>query len=109
MERIQNLATAVGDLRNEGVAIRLELRRRTTLLAWLFVAGAVVLTFALFAAYTVSLNNQAAIQESNRKWCPMVALLIPAPGESRASTQRGKDIETNARELYTTFGCGTAR
>lgn len=109
MERIQNLANAVGELRKEGEGIRRELRRRTALLAWLFAAGAVILVCCIAAAYTVSLNNQAAIEKSNRQWCPMVSLLIPTPGEARASTPRGKDLEANARLLYTTFGCGTAR
>jgi hypothetical protein len=54
MERIQNLADAVTNLRAEGEAIRQELRRRTTVLAWLFAAGAVILACALLAAYTVS-------------------------------------------------------
>jgi hypothetical protein len=109
MERIQNLADAVTNLRAEGEAIRQELRRRTTVLAWLFAAGAVILACALLAAYTVSLNNQAAIEKSNRQWCPLVGLLIPRPGEARATTPRGQDLEANARALYASFGCGTAR
>ena len=108
MERIQNLTEAVRDLRTEGHEIRQELRRRTTLLAWLFAAGAVILACALLAAYQVSLNNQAAIEKSNRQWCPLVGLLIPKPGEAHAATQRGKDLEENARNLYTAFGCGVA-
>lgn len=109
MERIQNLTTAVRDLRGEGAALRREMRRRTTVLAWLFAAGGIILACALLAAYTVSLNNQAAIEKSNRQWCPLVGLLIPTPGEAHATTARGKDIEENARNLYTKFGCGTAR
>lgn len=109
MERIQNLAEAVRELRSEGEAIRRELRRRTALLAWAFAGGGILLACALLAAYTVSLNNQAAIEKSNRQWCPMVALLIPEPGEARATTPRGQQLEANARELYTAFGCGTAK
>lgn len=107
VERIQNLAEAVRDLRSEGAAIRQELRRRTTVLAWLFAAGGVILACALLAAYTVSLNNQAAIEKSNRQWCPLVGLLIPKPGDAQATTPRGKELEENARSLYTSFGCGT--
>lgn len=109
MERIQNLTEAVKDLRNEGHEIRAELQRRTRLLAWLFAAGAIALACALLAAYTVSLNNQAAIEKSNRQWCPLVGLLIPKQGEARATTPRGKELEENARELYVTFGCGAAQ
>lgn len=83
--------------------------RRTTVLAWLFAGGAVVLACALLAAYTVSLNNQAAIEKSNRQWCPMVGLLIPQPGQPHATTPRGLQLEQNARDLYTTFGCGIAK
>lgn len=109
MERIQNLADAVRGLRIEGEAIRQELRRRTTVLAWLFAAGGVILTLALVAAYTVSLNNQSAIEKSNRQWCPMVGLLIPQPGEAHATTPRGKQLEEKARALYIAFGCGTPK
>jgi hypothetical protein len=109
MERIQNLADAVTNLRAEGEAIRQELRRRTTVLAWLFAAGAVILACALLAAYTVSLNNQRAINESNRKWCPMVQIMIPRPGEAQATTERGREFVDNARRLYQDFGCGTAK
>lgn len=108
MERIQTLTDAVKDLRSEGAEIRRELRRRTTVLAWLFAAGGVLLVCAVAAAYTVSLNNQAALEKSNRQWCPLVALLIPKPGQAHAATTRGQELEANARELFTAFGCGIA-
>jgi type VI protein secretion system component VasK len=109
VERIQSLTEAVRDLRSEGEEVRRELRRRTTLLAWLFAAGAVILACALLAAYTVSLNNQRAIEESNRKWCPMVQIMIPRPGEAQATTERGREFVDNARKLYADFGCGVAK
>lgn len=109
MERIQNLTNAVGNLRSEGAALRQEMRRRTNLLGWAFAGGGIILICCIAAAYTVSLNNQRAIDQSNRQWCPLVGLLIPTPGEAQATTQRGKDIEENARQLYTKFGCGTAQ
>jgi type VI protein secretion system component VasK len=109
VERIQTLTDAVRDLRGEAQEIRRELKRRTTLLAWLFAAGAVILACALLAAYTVSLNNQRAIEESNRKWCPMVQIMIPRPGEAQATTERGRQFVDNARQLYADFGCGIAK
>jgi hypothetical protein len=107
MERIEALRTSVDQLSAQSRQIRAELKRRTWILGWLLAAGIVVLACAILAAYTVSLNNQAAIEKSNRQWCPMVGLLIPGPGEPHASTPRGKDLEENARALYITFGCGT--
>lgn len=105
MERIQNLTDAVRELRGEGQEIRRELKRRTTVLAWLFAAGAVILICCLAAAYTVSLNNQHAIDDANRKWCPMVRLLIPQPGQSEPTTERGREMVASARRLYDDFGC----
>lgn len=105
MERIQNLTDAVRDLRSEAQEIRRELKRRTNVLAWLFAGGAVILTCALLAAYTVSLNNQRNIEESNRKWCPLVRLLIPQPGQALPTTARGREMVVNATKLYHDFGC----
>jgi hypothetical protein len=108
MEQIAALRVSVDQLSAESERVRAELKRRTWVLAWLLAGGIVVLACAILAAYTVSLNNQAAIEKSNRQWCPMVGLLIPTPGEARATTLRGKQLEENARTLYGTFGCGTA-
>lgn len=122
MEQVENLRASVvqlsadsKEIRAELAASRAETRRRTDamaqrtrLLAWLFAAGGVILACALLAAYQVSLNNQAALDKSNRQWCPLVSLLIPKPGDAQATTERGKELEENARSLYTSFGCGTA-
>jgi hypothetical protein len=108
VERIENLTGAVRDLRSEGMALRREMRRRTNVLGWAFAGGGVMLVCCLAAAYTVSLNNQRAIEEANRKWCPMVGLLIPKPGQAPATTERGRELVASAQKLYTSFGCGVA-
>jgi hypothetical protein len=105
MQQLEELRLSVDGLSDDSKHIRAEMRRRTWVLGWLLAGGVVVLACAVLAAYTVSLNNQRDIAANNRKWCPMVGLLILKPGDPRPTTARGLRIVDSAQQLYTQFGC----
>lgn len=85
--------------------LRGEMHRRT---AWwrATVAIGVVLVLAIAgAALLVQLRTRAEIAESNRKLCPLVALLIPDTGGRQPTSPYGQQLADQARLLYAAYGC----
>lgn len=104
-ERLTNLTQAVDELADEARAIRSELRRRTAALWVAVLTGGVVLLVVVAAAVVVSLDNARAIEDNNRRWCPLVGLLVDKPGEAPATTARGARISAEATGLARQFHC----
>jgi hypothetical protein len=74
------------------------LTRAAAIVSAALVAATVLLGFAV-------LDNRARVEESERRWCPMVALLIPGRGEPAPTTERGIRIVDQAKALAKVFGC----
>lgn len=133
MEQVEALRTAVEKLEGETAALRaalassVEIQRAATE-AQLEAAkaqreatqaqrertkgltrGSLVVGALLFIAITLlgfaAVDSRQRVQESERRWCPMVSLLIPGPGEPAPTTQRGIQIVAQARTLSASFGC----
>lgn len=133
MEQIEALRTAVEKLEGETSALRAALaasveiqraateaqleaakaqreatraqRERTRSLTRGFVIVAVVLLVSIGLLGFAALDNRERVAESERRWCPMVSLLIPAKGEPPPTTQRGVQIVEQAKALAKVFGC----
>lgn len=86
----------------EATRAQRERTRTLTRAAGIVSAGLVAATVLLGFAV---LDNRARVQESERRWCPMVSLLIPGPGEPEPTALRGIQIVAQARTLATSFGC----
>jgi hypothetical protein len=103
--RIEALTTSVDTLAEEVHSLRGEVRKRTAALwAAIVVCGVVVLIIGGIA-FTVGLNNQRALAENNRRWCPVVEVMLPNPGEAPPESERGRNLVASARQLYRDFGC----
>jgi multidrug efflux pump subunit AcrA (membrane-fusion protein) len=72
---------------------------RASLVVGVFLLASIVLLG--FAA----VDSRHRVQESERRWCPMVSLLIPGRGEPGPTTQRGVQITEQAKALAKVFGC----
>lgn len=100
---ITNLSKDWDMLRSE---VRTEIRTRTFSL-WLVMAAAFALIITIgLTAYAVGNDYQRDIEENNRRWCPLVSLLVPQPGDPVPTTERGRIIAQRATELYREFRCG---
>lgn len=108
-ESLRSLKSVVEDLATEAALIRAEIHRRTTTL-WVAVAACVVVIVCIgLAAWTVAADNRRAIADNNRRWCPMVAILLPGPDVPPPTTERGRAVVANAQRLYNDFGCARRR
>lgn len=104
-ESLKDLTASVDRLANETHSLRADVRKRTAAL-WVGVLACALAVIVIGAiAFTVGLSNRRAIQENNLRWCPMVAVLLPAPGETAPTTERGRILVANAKQLYQDFGC----
>lgn len=81
-----------------------EIARRTRALWAALIVGGLVLAGLIF----VSLDNHRTIDANNRRWCPMVGLLIPKPGDAPPSTERGREVVVSALQLWQDFDCDAA-
>lgn len=97
-------------VRNEMTALREEIRRKT--ITNRLAIGAVLLLLActIVAAFQVSLDNKRQIEESQRRWCPVVEPLAPRsmdppPVGTPEQQQRSQRIRTAFGELVKEFGC----
>lgn len=97
----ENLTKAVQDLRTEVDKLRREFRRRTVVVALLSVA----LILTVVAGLVLQASNESRIAANNRRWCPMVTLLIPGPGDAPPGTPRGREIAARAEILADEFRC----
>lgn len=111
--RLENLTTAVNQLTAEADELRAELartnaalHRRTRTVAGLALLGLVLGAVFLAATVRVVLDNRAAIDESNARWCPLITLLVPHQGEA-VTTERGQRIANEAVRLADDFRCPT--
>lgn len=104
-ESLNSLRLSVDELATEVHALRAEHRRNTSLLWATLLAGALILLIVAAFAFGVALDNRRAIEANNRRWCPMVGVLLPKPGEPKPDTERGRIVVDSARQLYEDFGC----
>jgi hypothetical protein len=112
---LNRLADEVHELKAEGDhvaaeirSLRTEMRRRTALMA---VVGAVflaLLAYVITTTYLASLRNEQAIEENNRRWCPVVVPLLAQPGDPPARDDRQQRIREAFDGLATDFGCMAA-
>lgn len=85
--------------------VQREIRNRTRTL-WMALVGASVVILIIGAAgYVIGQDNARQIEENNRRWCPLVSLLVPHQGDPPATTERGRVIADRATELYVEFHC----
>lgn len=105
IERLERVATSVDELSVEVATLRDAHRKNTSALWGAVLVGALVLVILGAVAFGVGLSNKRAIEQNNRRWCPMVSVLLPKPGEPAPDTERGRTVVANAAELYRDFGC----
>lgn len=105
IETLRVLTASVDVLTEEVNSLKREVHRKTSVLWAAIVACAVVVVILGAIGFTVGLDNRRAVEENNRRWCPMVGVLIPRPGEEVPTTERGRIVIDNAKQLYKDFGC----
>lgn len=105
IERLERLSASVDELSVEVGNLRNEHRRNTSVLWGAIIAGVLLLLILGSVAFGVVLSNKRAIEENNRRWCPMVSVLIPKAGEPEPDTERGRTVVQNARQLHKDFRC----
>lgn len=110
MQQVEDLKLAVDKLADEAIQVRQEMHRRTRIFIAVALSGAIVLAAVVAAAFLVSLNNQRAIEESQRRWCPVVLPLAPRPGDpppvgTSEQQVRSQRIRTAFGQLAEDFGC----
>ncbi len=100
-----SIRIALEDLGKEATGIREEIRR-VNRITWL-VGGAFVLIIVvtIIVGFVVVLDNRQSIEENNRRWCPLVGLLVVRPSDPQPTTERGRLIAERARGLSTQFRC----
>lgn len=101
MEQITKLRGDVQDLTIEVGKLRSAFGRRTAALA---VVGVAFILAAVLALH-VQAGNDRRIVENNRRWCPLVSVLIPQPGDPPATSARGRLVADRAAQMFTQFQC----
>lgn len=104
MTDIPDLKISVDQLSAEAAKLRRMLR-------WVVVVGACVIVTlggAIAAAAVVQVSNSQAIAENNARWCPMLELLVPQPGDAPPATDRARRIIQQAQALADAYGCHRA-
>lgn len=111
-DSVDHLTEETSRLRSDVMGTREELVRQSALMRkqmvstrLVMVAMFVVLLCSVAAAFTVSLKNGEAIAENNKKFCPLVLILVPQPGVPVATTTRGIQIGRDALRIAKEFGC----
>jgi hypothetical protein len=109
-ESVDRLEQESHRVRDELTAVREELRRKT--MTTRLAIGAVTLLMActIVAAFQVSLDNKRQIDESQRRWCPVVEPLAPRasdppPVGTPEQQERSQRIRTAFAQLVKEFGC----
>jgi hypothetical protein len=110
MQQIEELRDSVDRLSTEAIQVRRELHQRTRIFIMVVGAGAIVLAAVVAAAFVVSLDNRRAIEENNRRWCPVVAPLAPRAGDpppvgTPEQRERSQRIRVAFGQLVKDFGC----
>lgn len=82
-----------------------EMHRRTAWWRGVVAVGVVLVLAVMSGAFLVELRTRAEIADSNRKLCPMVALLIPSTQTGTPTTDYGRQLAAQARILYDAYGC----
>jgi hypothetical protein len=101
VEQITNLRTSVVQLTEETAKLRRAFARRTVAIVVLSVA----LAIAVLVMARVQADNDRRIRENNQRWCPLVSLLVPRPGDPPSTTARGRQIAERAVDLSQLFSC----
>lgn len=102
---VDTLSAGVATLNRELVATNQRLTAQTRALWWAIGGPGVVVALFLLVGLMVTLDNREQLAESNRRWCPTLALLLPQSGEPASTTERGRRIAVEAQALYESFGC----
>lgn len=101
---VDSLAAGVSTLNDELVATNGRLTKQTRAL-WFAIGGpGLVVAVVLVVGMFIVLDNRSAIEENNRRWCPMLALILPDPGAS-PPTEEGREFVAEAESLYRDYGC----
>lgn len=95
---------------HESVELLREELRNTKRALWAGIAIGITATLLIVGVSYRSLDqNQeaisAAIAESNRKFCPILLIFVPRPGEPGPSTGRGQIVAERVTALAREFGC----
>lgn len=109
-ESVNHLTEESHAIRDELGHLREEMRRKTMTTRLAIGAVFVLLACVLVAAFQVSLDNRRAIEESQRRWCPVVEPLAPRPGDpepvgTTEQKERSQRIRRAFGELVRDFGC----
>jgi hypothetical protein len=102
-DQMDRLTVAIEGLSANARAVKRASDRQSALATGVAVFLAIGLVWLSVTAF----DSARQIDESNRRWCPMVALLIPAPGDPPPTTPRGIQLVAQARTLSESFGCPT--
>jgi hypothetical protein len=104
-ESLRALSISVDELSTEVHSLRAEHRRNTSALWGAIVVCGVAVLILGGIGFHVGLDNRRSIEENNRRWCPMVGVLLPSKGDPQPTTERGRIVVDSARQLYKDFGC----
>lgn len=101
-EELQKALTRAGDKLELAAEV---VQRRSMALVASTLALALALLASIAAVAFVQFNNERRIHESEARWCPVLQLLVPGPGDAPPTTERGKQIAREATLLSLSFGC----
>lgn len=102
----EQIAPTGGPSLNERVdALVHEMHRRTEWWRATVAVGIVLVLAISGTAFLLELRTRSEIADSNRKLCPLVALMIPDVGGREPTTEYGQRIADQARLLYAAYGC----
>lgn len=101
MEQVEELTATVRGLREDVGRLRRAFDRRTLA----FIAVAVAVGIAIVVAVRVQAENERRLQQADRRWCPLISVLVPRPGDAPATTPRGRQVAERAADLASKFHC----
>jgi hypothetical protein len=105
---VEALRVAVDRLSDRAAGLEQRLSSQTRALWWAIAGPGVVMAAVILVGLAVLLDNHSQIEEANKRWCPLVGLLLPEPGETPPATERGRRIVEEAQVLFRDFGCSPA-
>jgi hypothetical protein len=92
MNEPDELKAAVDRLTDEAAVFRAQLRR-TNRTQWVAIAALViVLAVVIGAAAQIISNFRGQIEANNARFCPLLRIFVPGPGEPEPSTSNGQRI-----------------
>lgn len=103
MDQVGALRMSVEGLEKEVAQLHKAFSRRTLTV----IIFGIALLSCIAIVIKVQATNDQRLDENNRRWCPLVSLLTPRPGDAPPATVRGRQISERAAVLAREFHCPT--